>query len=76
MSKKKSESEAPIRSIEEFRRRYFAKSYIEELSKKEKEANDPAGVGLITELLEELRRDLAAQKKRRERRAGGRPPSS
>ena len=69
MSKKKNEPEAPIRSIEEFRQRYFPKSYIEELSEKEKEDNDPAGVGLITQLLEALRRDLAAQKKRREHRA-------
>ena len=76
MSKKKSESEAPIRSIEEFRQKYFPKSYIEELRKKGKQDNDPAGAGLITELLENLRRDLAAQKKRREHRAGGCPPSS
>jgi len=69
MSKKRKQSEAPIRSIEDFRQRYFSKSYIEELSKKEKEDNDPAGVGLITELLENLRRDLAAQKKRDRRRA-------
>ena len=69
MSRKKSQVEKPIRSIEEFRRRYLPKSYIEELSKKEKEDNDPAGVGLITELLENLRRDLAAQKKRNRHRA-------
>ena len=69
MSKKRNKPEAPIRSIEEFRRRYFSKSYIEELREKENENEDPAGVGLITELLENLRRDLAAEKKRRERRA-------
>ena len=67
MSRKKTESEKPIRSIEEFRKRYLPKSYLKELAKKEKESNDPAGTGLITELLENLRRDLAAQKKRRKR---------
>ena len=76
LSKKKTETETPIRSIEEFRQRYFSESYLKELRDKEKEDDDPAGVGLITELLEELRRDLAAQKKRREHRAGGCPPSS
>jgi len=65
MSSKKSESEERIRSIEEFRRRYLPKSYLGELAREEKEDSDPAGVGLITELLENLRRDLAAQKKRR-----------
>jgi len=65
MTRNKTESGKPIRSIEEFRRRYFPKSYIEELSRKEKEDKDPAGTGLITELLENLRRDLARQKKRR-----------
>ncbi len=69
MSKKKNEPEAPIRSIEEFRRRYFAESYIRELKEKENEGNDPAGVGLVTELLENLRRDLAAQKRRGQGRA-------
>ena len=76
MSKKKNEPEAPIRSIEDFRQRYFSKSYIDELREKEREKDDPAGVGLITKLLEALRRDLAAQKKPRERRARGCPPSS
>ncbi len=65
MSKNKTESDKPIRSIEEFRQRYFSESYLKELRDKEKEDSDPAGVGLITELLEQLRRDLAAQKKRR-----------
>ena len=69
MSRQKSDSEKPIRSIEEFRRRYFSKSYLRELARQEKEDDDPAGTGLITELLENLRRDLAAQKKRRARKA-------
>ena len=76
MNKKKNDTESPIRSIEEFRQRYFSESYLKELRDKEKEANDPAGLSLITELLENLRRDLAAQKKQREHRAGGCPPSS
>lgn len=76
MSKKKNETEAPIRSIEEFRRRYLPESYLKELKDKEKEDSDPAGVGLITVLLEQLRRDLAAQKKRREHRARGSSSSS
>jgi len=69
MSKKKNETETPIRSIQEFRERYFSKSYLEELREKEREKDDPAGLSLITELLENLRRDLAAQKKQRRRRA-------
>jgi len=65
MIRPKGDAEKPIRSIEEFRRRYFPKSYIEELKRKERESNGTAGTGLIPELLENLRRDLARQKKRR-----------
>ncbi len=69
MSRKKTESKKPIRTIQEFRKRYLPKSYLAELARQEKESNDPAGTGLIPDLLENLRRDLAAQKKRRKRPA-------
>jgi len=69
MVRTKSKPEEPIRSVKEFRRKYLPRSYQKELERQEDKDGDPAGTGLISELLEGIRRGLAAQKKRDQHRA-------
>lgn len=64
MSRTQNKTEEPIRTIQEFRRRYLPESYEREMAEQEREDSDPAGVDLVTGLLEDLRRRLAEQKRR------------